>query len=359
MQSNSETGSVVESAAVADTRPYFPELDGLRAIAALMVMVFHFGPINYFPHIIIFGQTGVDLFFVLSGFLITTILLQSPHGDWSEVRKFYIRRSLRIFPLYYGSLFVLIAVGWAAPLWYWFYLQNFPLAFAQIYLGPTHYWSLAVEEQFYLVWPFLVLFWPRRRLAAAMWAAVAVAIALRMALVPTHFIWFVFTPTRLDGLAGGGLLALLYLRGSLGRAKGRMAGLLVFAIGLLAVQAATSHGNGLYWVEVTKFSASALLYACVIGLLITTKESPIHKFLRSSPMRGLGRVSYGLYVYHPFVFFMTKYAWVTRLHPLVQALVLFMIVYLISWLSWYGFEKRFVDLKQRLAPEKRFRDATA
>ena len=146
---------------------YYRQLDGVRAIAALMVMFSHFFVLNHSDHgilhavnkISVLGQTGVSLFFVLSGFLITRILLatkQSP-GYFAD---FYIRRSLRIFPLYYFFLalyFFIIpliqhvpSVPWDHQFSYWIYLQNFAMIFGWSQTGPGHLWSLAIEEHFYL-----------------------------------------------------------------------------------------------------------------------------------------------------------------------------------------------------------------
>ena len=155
------------------SRKHIPALDGVRAVAVLLVICFHFwqvftyGPYSLVGKIAMWGQTGVDLFFVLSGFLITGILLDTK-GSPSFLRNFYARRILRIFPLYYATLLTIYLIGplfrWSAwvpenqSLWFWTYLQNLPMTFAPGHVaGPEHFWSLAVEEQFYMVWPFLVL----------------------------------------------------------------------------------------------------------------------------------------------------------------------------------------------------------
>ena len=324
-----------------------------------MVMVFHFAQYFYYNHPMIFGQTGVDLFFVLSGFLISTILLQSPHGDWHEIRNFYIRRTLRIFPLYYAYL---IISSFVAPvsLWYWFYLQNFPLASStQHLIGPGHFWSLAVEEQFYLVWPFLILFWPRRWLAQAMWGSIAFAVICRIVLVHIPTISdFPLTFTRLDGLAAGSLLALGWHRRVLANRKIMFAVGAVLSLALLAYGAQASAGQGLGWVQVTRYSASAGIYTCLMALLILTSGTIVHRLLRSRPMRALGRVSYGLYVFHPFVGLMIlRHA--NGLSLAAKAIVFVGVSYLISVASFYGFERHFTNLKQRLAPEKPFPRAAA
>lgn len=340
------------------TRPYFPELDGIRAIAALMVMFFHFpggGPLGRF---MVLGQTGVDLFFVLSGFLITTILLQSPHGDWQEVRKFYIRRTLRIFPLYYGYLALSCVVFGMVSRWFWVYLQNWPIALGADLHGPAHFWSLAVEEQFYLVWPFLVLFWPRRWLSGAMWGAVVLALITRIAVAPFHFSSFFSTITRLDGLAAGGLLAWYYLHGKVQGRKTLLGSLsVIFGLALVA-QWWVNHGGGAAWVQVTKYTLAAGFYVFATGLVLATRDTVAHRFLRSRAMRMIGRVSYGLYVFHPAVFqllepHLARFSWAIR------AAISFGTVFVVALVSWYAFEKRFVDLKDRFAPEKKFRDASA
>ncbi len=345
-----------ESAAVgpaAKTRPYFPELDGLRALATLMVMVFHFAQATNGPRVLVLGQTGVDLFFALSGFLITTILLQSPHGDWHEIRNFYIRRTLRIFPLYYVGLGLFCAIFSVVSGWYWVYLQNLAQAFQVPVVGPDHFWSLGVEEQFYLAWPFLVLFWPRRWLAGGMWAAVALSFLLRVALVHTHVGLFHFTLTRLDGLAGGGLLAYAYNRGVLARYKGLLWGLLAVGMVSLGVESVLTHGGGVASVQVVKYSSAAATYVAAIGLVICTAETWVHRALRCRPARAIGRVSYGMYVYHPAIFALLAVR-LGGLPNVVKEMVCFVAAYGLAVVSFYGFEKRFIDLKDRFAREKPF-----
>ena len=347
----------IEPAAVASkTRPYFRELDGVRAIAALMVMVFHFGQDWFYSSFLVLGQTGVDLFFVLSGFLITTILLQSPHGDWHEIKNFYIRRTLRIFPLYYFYLLLASLIGGLVSVWYWVYLQNIaaaflvPLRLAPLY-GPDHFWSLGVEEQFYLVWPFLILFWPRRWLPHAIWAAVALAFVMRVGLIHTQVNTFQFILTRLDGLAGGALLAFYYSTGKLHRCRPLLIALGSVGIVSMGVEKLVSHGTGVPWVEVVKYSSATALYASIVGLLVTTQTTPIHRMLGSGPMRAIGRVSYGMYVYHPAIFFYLP-RYLVSIPLLAKAFSCFLTAYVVSLASYYGFEKRIMELKERFATEK-------
>ncbi len=345
-------------AATAKTRPYFPELDGVRAIAALMVMAFHFSQAWWQKGFMMFGQTGVDLFFVLSGFLITTILLQARPQDWHEVRNFYIRRTFRIFPLYYGYLAGAALFGAGVSAWYWFYGQNVAEALGYHLVGPDHFWSLAVEEQFYLVWPFLILFWPRRWLAAGMWLGFASLLILRFVTLHTAYSGLVLTLTRPDGLVAGGLLAYYFSKSLLSSARPWFVGMAVFAVAALGVQWRMTAGRGTEWAQATKFSLASILYVALIGLLLLTANTVLHRFLRWRAMRELGRVSYGMYVYHPMIFAtLPRFMGTTPL--VVKAVVCFVVSYAIAYASFYIFEKRFIDLKERFAHERKFREVTA
>lgn len=154
---------------------HYNELDGVRAIAVIMVMFYHFfKDVDVHHDILIllkklslFGKTGVSLFFVLSGFLITRILLNTKQND-SYFKSFYIKRVLRIFPLYYFFLVIYYFVvpfflnqsfaEFSQQIWYWTFMQNFALTFDWNSVGPIHYWSLSVEEHFYLFWPLIIYY---------------------------------------------------------------------------------------------------------------------------------------------------------------------------------------------------------
>ncbi|MBS0244284.1 MAG: acyltransferase, partial [Proteobacteria bacterium] len=182
---------------------HIPALDGIRGLAVIMVLLFHFicaaTPLNNIEALVIrffnYGAYGVELFFVLSGFLITGILYDA-RSKPNYFKNFYIRRTLRIFPLYYGVLFLTFVVAPLIPwlsgptlsymaehqAWAWLYATNVFIAikgyWAYAYL--EHFWSLSVEEHFYLFWPFLV-YWlapsPRRLMAASLAVAAASAMA--------------------------------------------------------------------------------------------------------------------------------------------------------------------------------------
>ena len=204
-----------------NTQRHIPALDGLRGCAVLMVIVFHFfqEAAGHAGSSILrasfIGSTGVDLFFVLSGFLITGILIRSKGGP-HFIRNFYARRSLRILPLYFGFLLFSATLlpaltGDPRPSWmYWVFLQNVGMTFsdlASLSGTPVHLWSLAVEEHFYLFWPFLVLAFSGNRLVRVLVFLIAGALALRIALIASGIGVGMFTPVRMDTLAAGAVVA--------------------------------------------------------------------------------------------------------------------------------------------------------
>jgi len=205
---------------------YYTNLDGVRAIAALMVMLLHFFSeietptrfLQILQKLSIFGGTGVTLFFVLSGFLITRILIHTK-SDNHYFRPFFVRRILRIFPLYYFYLILFFyltplivnttRVSFENQLVYFLYLQNIAMTFHWPSMGPSHFWSLAVEEHFYLFWPFAVYFLSGKNLLRLTLFIIAFALGLRAYMVANSYEVFYFTLTRFDSLAFGALLAVL------------------------------------------------------------------------------------------------------------------------------------------------------
>ncbi len=307
---------------------HIPALDGLRGIAICGVAGSHLFPgtprsdaARLIASVLSFGSTGVDLFFVLSGFLITGILYDS-RADPHFFKKFYARRALRIFPLYYGVL----ACFFLLTLFFGFnynrellslalYLQNTHLIARPIYayLGPrlplAHFWSLAVEEQFYLVWPLLV-FWlyERERILVCCLASLVLCPLLRFGLALHSVGYFAIhtnTFCRADSLLAGGLLALL-LRGPRHYLVLRW-GPRLFLGGLLAALTLRS-GNfvqstaSLPYALSMGWSYTALAVASVGLLAMALHHSFMQKLLGSASLRWLGRYSYGLYVVHVILF---------------------------------------------------------
>lgn len=319
---------------------HIPALDGLRALAALMVMWFHFfkNPLNVPDNAIgelidkvnNFGQTGVDLFFVLSGFLITRILLRDksqPHYFWN----FYIKRSLRIFPLYYFFLLFALFInplllGKSIPpfsdYWWWLaYLQNIPHTFDASWLYSDnycvrtigHYWSLAIEEHFYFVWPLLVFLFQRRGLMIASVSMVVLSFVLRFVLESNEWESFYFTLTRLDALSMGTILALVEptLRSHAVTAR-KVLPLAMATLSLsLVIAFAIFSGCSVFVVQLVKFPLIAGFYFLLMAYIVVSHDnSLVTRILSNRVGLYLGGISYGLYVYHG-----TCFRWFGRIFP--------------------------------------------
>jgi len=338
---------------------YLPELDGLRGLAVLGVVIYHCHPRlqgTWLLYPSLWGWAGVNLFFVLSGFLITSILLenrQKPH----YFRNFYGRRALRIWPVY---ILVIAVCLWQAPwlvgastwdaikaapwLAYIFFLQNLlhtPLPPA---IGPT--WSLAIEEQYYFLWAPVVRYLSRWR--SLLFALLASALVVSPLLRHLHYRWL--TPTHslihLDGIALGSLVALSLYSFALSRRIWAILGGSAFCLGI-AFAATIAGGTSL----LDSALASAFAGALLLTLATTGARTPFHFLLRVPPLSFYGRISYGLYMIHimTFVFFgwfdlkMDPYG-----IPGNLAVVAFRL--LTSTLSatamWYGFESKILKLKR-------------
>ena len=344
---------------------HFKELDGVRAIAALMVMFFHFfqGVTSVDTTLLtikkyaVFGQTGVSLFFVLSGFLITRILLNTKQST-SYFLNFYTRRALRIFPLYYLFLtffyFVIpIAEGTTVvplnqQIWYWVYLQNVAITFNWKNVGPRHFWSLAVEEHFYLFWPFIVYFFDKKKIQISIYLIIILAFITRLVLVKSHHEVFYFTLSRMDELAVGAMLAILEINGKLTPANSNkfMLSFCLIVIPTLGLWVFTA-GLGIGAIQVSKFILLSFCYFSLIGLVITLQEMHwIKKVLKFRLLTYTGKISYGLYVYHPLCFYLvSKYF---KTHSILLSFISsFAVSYLLASLSYYLFESKFLSLKKK------------
>ena len=338
-----------------------PVLDGVRAIAVLIVICFHFwqgfsrGPNSFVGTLAVWGQTGVDLFFVLSGFLITGILIDSK-GREHFLRTFYFRRILRIFPLYYATLLAVYLVcpilhlnewtPWKQSIWFWVYLQNIPATFAPAAAsGPEHLWSLAVEEHYYLLWPLLVMLLTRDRLLKIIVVAIAVSLLTRIVFI--HYATFFFTLARLDGLAIGSALA-IFARSQ----PGGLACFIVWAkrllcfVGPVLVMAQLAFsGKGLSVIQIVKSTLIAVIYACVMILAIENAFGRrVERFLSGRVLRSVGKYSYGMYVLHPFVLSGLHEAGLS--YGVLGLFVSVLLTYIAAWMSWTLLEKRFLRLKR-------------
>jgi peptidoglycan/LPS O-acetylase OafA/YrhL len=358
---------------------HYKPLDGLRGVAVLFVLLFH----NfYYLRIFRFGWVGVDIFFVLSGFLITTTFLkdrEKPHA----VLSFYLKRVLRIFPLYYASLLVLLLLippwihkldpafygqnlAWfdSNQIWFWTFTENWlyifkkPPASGASYL--THFWSLGLEEQYYLVWPWVLLrFNGSRSLVRCIVAALCLMLAARFMIWKTagpDFLFFFFNFTRIEGLALGSLLAI----GT------------HFGLDRLGQKLLTATGIALIFCSLTLLAKACklttipffgfggyLLIGLLTALLIHFLLHADFKTPFSHPLLvAAGRISFGLYVIHWPLYFL--------LDPVIQSfsngtgsrvplsirllssVVCLLLSGLLAYSSYTWFEKYFLNLKKRL-----------
>lgn len=359
-------------------QPHVPELDGVRGIAVLLVILVHFG--DYVPtqRIAIadllragfdFGWVGVDLFFVLSGFLITGILLDAK-GSPNYFRSFYMRRVLRILPLYYLSVacffwfFRPANVPASEQVWYWTYLANWRIAYdPDSVVALSHFWSLAIEEQFYLVWPLLVFLVSESALLWVCLGLIFVPLALRNLSVfqTLHALYYQFlyalTPFRVDSLAFGALAAVMVRRRSLTAMAQRWLGA-AFLTGLLATVTVIASGRSIQpfsnVMDVWGFSSIAMVCATLVlyARLWAGSNRFLSRALRNGALRSFGKYSYAIYIIQwPLSlvvdeFLRTRVTWGGGLGgALVSIAVGASISYVLAWLSWNLIEKHFLRLK--------------
>jgi peptidoglycan/LPS O-acetylase OafA/YrhL len=299
---------------------YRPQLDSLRTFAVFAVLVTHFWQPGPFPGILRyldFGFLGVRLFFVLSGFLITRILLEGRDRAEAEglshfgvARRFYARRFLRIFPLYYFIIIVavLIDLPLARDRWPWLvtYTPNFFVALYQQSIGRFgHFWTLAVEEQFYLIWPWLVLAAPWRWLTAMVTAVVTSAPIFREIFMTRYGeAWGVLPWGSLDTLGVGALLAIVFHHSPYPHLVYDRLRRVVLPIGLVGYVGL----HALTWLSGTERLFGAfheIAYAMICCWLIAGADrgfgGMFGRVLSIRPVIYLGKISYGIYAYHMFM----------------------------------------------------------
>jgi peptidoglycan/LPS O-acetylase OafA/YrhL len=374
-----------------------PSLDGLRGIAILLVLVLHatsYGgsaPAGALDRAVYdaarAGWVGVDLFFVLSGFLITGILLDTRRrGDF--LRNFFTRRLLRIFPAYYAALLILLVllpVFTAHPgveaearagVWYWTYLANLRTAWQGWpdfgFIG--HFWTLAVEEQFYLLWPFVVLAAEPRQLKRLCLILMVAALVLRLGLHAVQYAEaaYVLMPARVDTLCAGAWVAVVLREpGGLERAVRWARALLPIAatgtaaLYIFADRLMSEH----LLVGTAGYTVIAVLFASGLVLVLAAEhQRRPYRLLLSAPLMNLGKYSYAIYiVHHPPLFFLPD-AWsIDRLAAVLGAWLPAQLLFVTAWtlgslalamVSWHMLEKHVLRLKDRWAPREATSPAT-
>jgi peptidoglycan/LPS O-acetylase OafA/YrhL len=362
-------------------RAHIPALDGLRGVAILLVIPHNadlfsnsapwLWPIALLAHA---GWIGVQLFFVLSGFLITRNLLDS-RGEPHYFRSFYARRTLRIFPLYFLTLFVALVLlprlitfspGALAShqhqVWLWTFTSNWAQPFGADVSGFSHFWSLAVEEQFYLVWPLVVLLAAGTRLLWICAALVLIALLSRAFMLFTGAkseMIYMFTFCRMDALAMGAAMAVVSLSEPARQwIAGHTRALLAAAFAVLLAVALYSHTYSAFDPQ-TLLLGQTMLAAAFALLVVSIGAIPprafghsLRRLLEMSWLRRVGRYSFAMYVFHMPILL----AFGTPIHeglaftgsamPLFYALAAIALSFLAGMASYHLLEKHFLALKR-------------
>jgi peptidoglycan/LPS O-acetylase OafA/YrhL len=363
-------------------------LDGFRGLAVLMVTLYRFAEVSLTESVIgrlpsraiLVGASGVDLFFVLSGFLITGILLHSKDSP-GYFSRFYSRRTLRIFPLYFASLALFLLLLPAAGVdrivegekiigtepirgntsHLWLYTSNLSIAWANDWhFGAlNHFWSLAIEEQFYLIWPMIVLALAPNRLFKCCLIAVVVLTCCRVgfSISATHEVASkTFTLFRMDGLLLGSAAALLYNRvgdGLIRYQTGLRVG--VVLVGMLFCASLVLGSNDF---TVRYFLVSLAGVLLLLATVVAVPHSPERRLFENPILRSLGRFSYAMYIFQwPLIPILAPWisphqcsSWAGQ--PLSGAIlyvaIMFGLTYVLAMISWYAFESWILGLRDRI-----------
>ena len=337
-----------------------PQLDAVRGLAILLVMMHNVSlkyPVLHSQQLFSNGWMGVDLFFVLSGFLITGILVETKESQ-GYFKNFYVRRCLRIWPLYYSLIFFMFVIvrflsasefhtvvqqsspWWAFPL----FLQNFLIPISTNAAGPLGVtWSLAIEEQFYVIWPLLVRFCSSKQLRRVAVAEICISPVLRYYLSLHHVYLYTNVFCRLDGLMAGALLALLVRSDNFVPSKFLpRAWTLFFIAAPLAVVTEAVHARWLV------FSFTAIASVSFVYLALFCDHKWFRAVMTNQFLIYTGTVSYGLYLLHKIPFGVVQTLHLDQ-HPPLALLIILVMSYALAALSWNLLEKPFLNLKRFFA----------
>ena len=357
---------------------YIPALDGVRAIAIILVMLFHY------YYLVEIGWVGVQLFFVLSGFLITSILLNEKNKTLGVyLKRFYWRRSLRIFPIYYLYIILVGIVFLAtnfpenynvlAPYLYTYTFNYLPLKEGvQFDVFFTHFWSLSVEEQFYIIWPMVIFLFNKKTLKYILVAIIIGSPIFRFFvaewLISNNYlsseigeIVYRLTPSQLDGFAFGALIPIF----NLGDKKWNFSWLLYLSLALFVIVGITVYalfdgnlnhgitslgfpiGETAHYQHVWSYLLINLVSLTLI-LFVLKKQSLFSRVMSSKFFVEVGKVSYGMYVYHwVIIAFFRKTISLYIPNHLISFIIYFILVYIVSYLSFRLFENYFIKLKDK------------
>lgn len=355
---------------IASNRQYYPALDGLRGLCCLLVIFYHmfYFAISQYLHLI---WISIDIFFVLSGFLITNILLNTPLNKKS-IKIFYFKRALRVFPLYYLVLiifliiFPLFNIGYLSfkyyvdnQLWFWFFLQNWLLTFKPTnQSGLVHLWSIAVEEQFYLLWPLIILVFKKPSKLLFIIGGLLIAV-----LITRFFLWNIksetiaygnlYSFTRIDGICVGCIVAILkkmkpeFLNKNIAIIV-ILTALLNFAFYFL------NKNNSMPYFGIAGFFTFSVVVGLLVDEIARNSNSIFTIFFNISFLKFIGKISYGTYIFHLPIYII--------LRPVIEqwsdnnigfmpsayftSSILTLFSFVVGYLSYKYFEKYFMGLKK-------------
>jgi peptidoglycan/LPS O-acetylase OafA/YrhL len=336
----------------------WPQIDGLRAAAVSLVMIGHYA------HVTEVGSLGVETFYVISGFLITWLLV-GEHDATGAIRPtiFYLRRAFRIFPAFYVFLLINALALAGTPAMprpgYWAAAATYTADYyAATHVEPsgalTHTWSLAVEEQFYLLWPLVLMLLLRRNRGAARLALAGVMAAVTvwrvglvwLAGVPSHYLQFA-PDTRADFLAVGAFVALGWGTPAHQSFEAFLNPRRWLSLLTLAALVAVAATLGLARAFEFSYPAKVVLLGLLLAQLVGSRGRGTWRVLDSVLMRWLGRLSYSIYLYHYLVWVVVGW---TISDPVIRGVVGAALTVPIAALSYYGVERPFLRLRDRIRP---------
>jgi peptidoglycan/LPS O-acetylase OafA/YrhL len=337
-------------------------LDGLRGIAVLFVLVHHFG--LHLPNWLDCGPVAPNIFFLLSGYLITRSLMKMQRRPESgQIFSFHVRRLVRLLP----ALYAMLAVGWLTGLsefregWTWHvaFLTNIQMTIQDDWSGiASHLWSLSTQEQFYILWP-LILLLPARWLLPSLLMAFVGATLFRITCLQAgstdFFRWFLL-PGSLDAFAAGGIVAWIALTrkdGLIIPPRWRWPFLsIVLGCWSLARTLRTDYGSNSHYIACID-TLETLVFAGLLIELLQYKGSLLSRAFSNRPLCFLGRISYGLYLWHMLILFsvdplLDTFGWNAQAHPFLRCGALISCSIVVAWISWILLEKPFIIWGQKL-----------
>lgn len=354
-------------------RQYYPALDGLRGFCCILVIFYHtfyFVLAKYLSVI----WVSIDIFFVLSGFLITDILLNMSLTK-KGILNFYIKRGLRVFPLYYTSLILFFVILPLLPItiinieyyiknqvWFWIFLQNWKMIFDHPRESSlVHLWSMAVEEQFYLLWPLLILIVKNPN--KLLW----IILTLLMFVITLRFwLWDIqidklayanlFSFTRIDGICVGSIVALLK-KTNPGFINKRIALIVSFVAILNFLFYYLNKDNSMPYFGIIGFFTFSIIVGILVDEIINHPGGFFTKIFKFTPLRFIGHISYGTYIFHlPIYLAFRPYfeQWSSKYltflpAPYFASTILTILSFIVGYLSYRYFEKYFLKMKKKYA----------